>query len=101
MLSEGDELRALASAAPVSVPVLAVGAGGGPFTAATVRQIKAGEVTAVQLEGVGHYAALEAPEALSIAILEFLGRVDATLRQASGAVGKACAIGPSHIEGFE
>jgi len=77
MLSEGDELRELAAAAPVSVPVLAVGAGGGPFTAATVRQIAAGEITTAQLEGVGHYAALEAPEALSAAILEFLRGVDA------------------------
>lgn len=77
MLSEGDELRELASAAPISVPVLAVDAGGGPFTADTVRQIAAGEITTLQLEGVGHYAALEAPEPLSTAILEFLRGVDA------------------------
>jgi pimeloyl-ACP methyl ester carboxylesterase len=31
----------------------------------------------MQLEGVGHYAALEAPEELSAVILEFLSSVDA------------------------
>ncbi len=59
-------------------PVLAVGAGGGPFTATTVQQVTTGDITSVRLEGVGHYAALEAPAALSTAILEFLDSVDAT-----------------------
>lgn len=77
MLAEGDDLRALAGARPLTVPVLAVGAGGGPFTAATLERVTAGELTAVQLEGVGHYAALEAPDALAAAILEFLRSVDA------------------------
>ena len=76
MLAEGEELRALARATPLTMPVLAVGAGGGPFTAATMRQVAAGAVTSVQLEGVGHYAALEAPDALSAAILDFLQGVD-------------------------
>jgi hypothetical protein len=76
MLSEGNELRELATSDPVSVPVLAVSAGGGPFTASTVEQITAGDFTSVQLDGVGHYVALEAPEALSTAILEFLRGVD-------------------------
>jgi len=75
MLAEGDELRALADAHPLTVPVLAIGAGGGPFTAATLRQVTAGEVTTVQLDGVGHYAALEAPEDLAAAVLEFIDAV--------------------------
>ncbi|QHT57912.1 alpha/beta hydrolase [Cellulomonas sp. H30R-01] len=78
MLTEGDDLRALAGSSPLTVPVLAVGAGGGPFTSATLGQVTAGDVAAVQLEGVGHYAALEAPEALAAAILDFTGSVDAT-----------------------
>lgn len=77
MLAEGDDLRALAASRPATVPVLAVGAGGGPFTSATLGQVTAGEVTAVQLEGVGHYAALEAPDALAAAILDFTSSVDA------------------------
>lgn len=76
MLSEGEEIRAMAASRPLTVPVLAVGAGGGPFTAETLTQVTAGNVRSVQLDGVGHYAALEAPEALSAAILEFLSSVD-------------------------
>lgn len=77
MLSEGDEIRAIAESRPLTVPVLAVGAGGGPFTAETLAQVTAGNVRSAQLDGVGHYAALEAPEALSAVILEFLSSVDA------------------------
>ncbi len=77
MLSEGEEIRSLAAARPLTMPVLAVGAAGGPFTAATVRQVTAGPVESVQLDGVGHYAAQEAPEALSRVLLDFLDGVDA------------------------
>ncbi|WP_028045518.1 alpha/beta hydrolase [Cellulomonas sp. URHE0023] len=76
MLTEGDDLRNLAASRPLAVPVLAVGAGGGPFTAATLDQVTAGEITAVQLDGVGHYAALEAPAALAAQILDFVRSVD-------------------------
>jgi pimeloyl-ACP methyl ester carboxylesterase len=77
MLAEGEELRVLAGSRPLTVPVLAVGAGGGPFTSATLEQVTAGEIRAVQLEGVGHYAALEAPDALAAAILDFVRSVEA------------------------
>lgn len=72
-LSEGDELKALAAANPLRMPVLAVGAAGGSFTADTLDQVSAAPVTRVQLEGVGHYVALEAPEALASAMLGFIG----------------------------
>jgi pimeloyl-ACP methyl ester carboxylesterase len=77
MLAEGEELRVLAGSRPLTVPILAVGAGGGPFTSATLEQVTAGEIRAVQLEGVGHYAALEAPAALAAAILDFVRSVEA------------------------
>ena len=77
MLAEGEEIRSLAASRPLTMPVLAVGAAGGPFTAATVEQVTAGPVESVQLDGVGHYAALEAPQALAGAVLDFLDRVDA------------------------
>lgn len=77
VFADGDAIRALAEASPLTVPVLAVGAGGGAFTAQTMRQVTAGEVRDVQLDGVGHYAALEAPTALAAAILDFLREVDA------------------------
>lgn len=76
MLTEGPELRAAADARLLDLPALAVGAGGGPFTAATLSQVVAGDVAAVQLDGVGHYAALEAPERLAEAVLTFLAGLD-------------------------
>jgi pimeloyl-ACP methyl ester carboxylesterase len=76
MLTEGDAVRDLAESSPLTMPVFAVGAGGGAFTEQTVRQITAGPVRAVQLDGVGHYAALEAPAALAAAILGFVADVD-------------------------
>ncbi|MEV4345146.1 alpha/beta hydrolase [Actinoplanes sp. NPDC049596] len=72
MLREGDEIRALAHSPGLAVPVLAIGAAGGPFTATTMSQAGATELTSVQLDGVGHYAALEAPEQVAQALLEFL-----------------------------
>ncbi|MGW2091346.1 alpha/beta fold hydrolase [Promicromonospora sukumoe] len=76
MLTEGDGLRALAQASPLTVPVLAVGSSGGPFTAGTMSQVTGGEVRSVLLDGVGHHVALEAPGALSEAMLAFLTDVD-------------------------
>lgn len=76
MLSEGDEIAALAASQPLSVPVLAIGAGGGPFTVQTMRQVAAGDVRSVQLDGVGHHAAMEAPEAVAAVILDFTDDVD-------------------------
>jgi pimeloyl-ACP methyl ester carboxylesterase len=78
MLSEGSEIKALADTPGLTVPVLAVGAGGGSFTAATMtRAAAATEVSSVSLDGVGHYVAMEAPEELAKAVLEFVGNVDA------------------------
>ena len=74
MLREGDELRALADSPGLRVPVLAIGAGGGPFTAATMTQVASAGVTTVQLDGVGHYAAIEAPERVAEAIGGWLRR---------------------------
>jgi pimeloyl-ACP methyl ester carboxylesterase len=75
MLAEGDELSSLAASRPLTVPVLAVGAGGGPFTARTMQQVTTGKVTEVYLDGVGHYVAMEAPAALGDVLLDFFERV--------------------------
>ncbi|MFD7161016.1 alpha/beta fold hydrolase [Kribbella sp. NPDC059898] len=68
-LAEADEFRALGKTA---VPVLAVGGGSGEFTADTMRQV-ATDVTAVTIDGIGHYVAMEAPEQLATAMLGFVG----------------------------
>jgi hypothetical protein len=60
----------------LTVPVLAVGAGGGPFTAGTMSQATPTEIATGQLDGVGHYAAMEAPEALAKVVLGFIDGID-------------------------
>ena len=77
MLKEGAEIRALAEKPGLNLPVLAVGAGGGAFTVGTMSKAAGTQVRSVQLDGVGHYVAMEAPERLSKALLEFVTSVDA------------------------
>ena len=76
MLREGSEITALAQTPGLNVPVLAVGARAGSFTLATMTRATATEVSSVSLDGVGHYAAMEAPEELAKAIIEFTRRID-------------------------
>ena len=77
MLQEGKDIVALVAAHKLSMPVLAIGAGGGEFTFATMSQVASGHVRSVSLDGVGHYAALEAPEKVADALLEFFDSIDA------------------------
>lgn len=76
MLAEGDEFKELGTSRPISVPTLAVGGGGGPFTEMTLAQVTTEKPSSVQIERVGHHVALEAPEALAAAIYGFLQEVD-------------------------
>ena len=75
--SEITEFKALAESPGLTVPVLAVGAGGGPFTASTMSEVVPAGVSSVHLNGVGHYAAMEAPEELAKAVLGFVDGIDA------------------------
>ena len=75
MLQEGAHIQALAQTPGLTVPVLAVGAGGGPFTETTMRHASTSEVHSVILTGVGHYVAMEAPHQLADAILAFVDTV--------------------------
>jgi pimeloyl-ACP methyl ester carboxylesterase len=77
MLREGAELKKLAEAGGLRVPVLAIGAGGGQFTFATMSRVASGEIRSVLLDGVGHYAAQEAPQRVADALLEFTAGIDA------------------------
>ncbi|WP_329372583.1 alpha/beta hydrolase [Streptomyces sp. NBC_00669] len=74
MLREGDEIRRLA-ARKLTMPVLAAGGGSGDFTPATLRQV-AEDVSALSLDGIGHYAAMEAPDRLAEGLLSFYGKLD-------------------------
>lgn len=81
MLREGAEIRELASRR-LAAPVLAVGARSKDFTPATMRQV-AKDVRSTALDGVGHYAAMEAPERLADALLSFHRTVDRPEHRAS------------------
>jgi pimeloyl-ACP methyl ester carboxylesterase len=76
MLNEGEEIQGLAAQSKLQMPVLAVGAGSGNFPHHTMTQV-AKHVSAATLDGVGHYAAMEAPEALAQALLDFYRSIDA------------------------
>jgi len=70
MLQEGHEIRELVAQSKLKMPVLAVGAGSGAFTHRTMTQV-ADNVTPATLDGVGHLAAIEAPDALTRTLLTF------------------------------
>lgn len=72
LLAEGEEIRALGR---LERPVLAVGGGSGAFTATALRQV-ADDVTAVTVDGIGHYVAMEAPDRLAAALLAFYAGLD-------------------------
>lgn len=78
LFTDHGATKALAESQPITVPVLAVDGGNHPFTENTFRQVSAGELTAVHIDGVGHLVAQEAPASLAAAILEFTARVDGT-----------------------
>ena len=71
MLQEGKEIKALAQTRTINAPILAIGAGGGTLTANTMAAV-ATAVRSVSLGGVGHYAAMEAPEAVAQAMQNFI-----------------------------
>lgn len=74
LLSEGEELRNLATR-KLDMPVLAVAGRSANFTPATLRQV-ATHVTAVHIERIGHYVAMEAPDQLAAALLSFYTDID-------------------------
>jgi pimeloyl-ACP methyl ester carboxylesterase len=70
MLTEGPELRTLAENSPLQIPVTTVGSRGGGFTHAAFSGVTRQDVTAIQLDGVGHYVAQQAPQLLADTLIE-------------------------------
>ena len=66
----GAELRTLAQDAPLRLPVTTIGSRGGGFTHAAFSAVTAQEVTAIQLDGIGHYVAQEAPGLLADVLIK-------------------------------
>ena len=75
MLTEGEDIQQIVANGKLTMPVLAVGAGTGPFTHATMTQV-AENVTEANLDGIGHLAALES-NALAEVLLAFYHTLDA------------------------
>lgn len=75
LLGEGEGIRELVERRKLSLPVLAVNGGSGPFTSGTMQQV-AEHVTTATVDGVGHFVAMEAPERLAAAMLEFYRELD-------------------------
>ncbi len=78
MLAEGDEIRELATARRLSLPVLAMGGRSGEFTPATLRQVST-NVTAAHIDGIGHYVAMEAPDRFAGVLLDFCTKADSAI----------------------
>jgi pimeloyl-ACP methyl ester carboxylesterase len=76
LFTDKGALQQLLEQHPLAVPVLAVEGANHPFTEMTLRQV-ADDVTAVHIEGVGHFVAQQAPEAFAAAVTRFTDRVDA------------------------
>jgi pimeloyl-ACP methyl ester carboxylesterase len=76
MLEEGAEIRALAEARRLDVPVLTVDGGHGSLTFDTMSQVTSVEVVSAVLDGVGHYPAMEAPQELAHVMLDFVAGRD-------------------------
>lgn len=76
LFTDAGTTRTLASTSPLLMPVLAIDGPNHPFTANTLRQVTAGDVTAVHIEGTGHLVAQESPIEVATALLSFTARVD-------------------------
>lgn len=70
MITEGEDLHTLARDKPLEMPLTTIGSRGGGFTYSAFRSVTSGEVTAFQMDGVGHYVAQEAPQPLADRLLE-------------------------------
>jgi pimeloyl-ACP methyl ester carboxylesterase len=70
LLAEGPELQALA-ATPLGLPVRTLSSTGGQFVPDSVREV-APDLTHVDVPGVGHYIALEAPTLLAENLVAFV-----------------------------
>ncbi|OXM59491.1 alpha/beta fold hydrolase [Amycolatopsis vastitatis] len=91
LLSEGEELRTLA-ARKLDMPVLAVAGRSANFTPTTLRQV-ATDVTAVHIERIGHYVAMEAPDQLAATLHSFYTDID---RISASAASRSTADDQAH-----
>lgn len=77
LLADGTDLQALAARRSLTAPVMTIGAAAGEFVHTTLAAATGRDVRSVVLDGVGHYAALQAPDRVAEALEVFYADVDA------------------------
>jgi pimeloyl-ACP methyl ester carboxylesterase len=77
LLEDGAAIQALAAQQTLQAPAMAIGTAAGAFTHTTMTAATGADVRSVLLDDVGHYAALEAPDQVAEALLDFFATVDA------------------------
>lgn len=75
-LTEGAAITALVAARRLTLPTLAIGHGNSDFTLKSISNAHSGGIVARNIQHAGHYIAMEAPEELANAQLEFISRVN-------------------------
>lgn len=75
-LTEGAAITALVAARRLTLPTLAIGHGNSDFTLKSISNAHSGGIVARNIEDAGHYIAMEAPDELAKAQLQFISRVD-------------------------
>lgn len=75
-LRESDAVRDLARARPLTLPTMTVDHAGSDFTRLSFGQVHAGQIRAEPIDGVGHFIAMETPDALGKTLLSFLTDLD-------------------------
>lgn len=75
MLHEGDAIRETARKYPLTLPTMAVDRGGSDFTLQGLGAVHHGLVVGRNVDGTGHYIAMEAPGKLADTLLAFFAEV--------------------------
>ena len=75
-MRETEEYKSLVAAQPLAMPMLAIDQNGSNFTTQSFTPASAGKLLSRSIENTGHYIAMEAPEALASAVLEFTAEID-------------------------
>jgi hypothetical protein len=75
MRTEGESIQQIVARGKLTMPVLSIAAGTGPFTHQTMNAV-AENVTQADLAGFGHHAALEDPAALAQTVNNFYRSLD-------------------------
>lgn len=77
-LREIEDYKAMVAVKPLAMPTMAIDQNGSNFTAKSFAAAATGQLRTRTIPNTGHYIAMEAPNALVAAMLEFIEEVDQT-----------------------